>query len=117
MNERLLNREQLAEIRALARVRPEFPEQMLLLFKESATEALEGCRDAWLEQDARRLESFAHRLKGTAASFGASELREQAERLEMDADCEASIERQRLEDIEQTIEATYRAYADWLQQA
>lgn len=116
MSEPWLNPVQLDEIRALAKVRPDFPEHMLVLFEEAATEALEGCVGAWLSADADQLESFAHRLKGTAASLGAVELRSQAERLEMDAGTEASIQRRRLDELERAIEATCRAYADWLQQ-
>ena len=116
MNARWLSNDQLAEIRALAEVRPEFPEQMLVLFEEAATEALEGCLGAWLSADTDQLKSFAHRLKGTAASLGAVELRAQAERLEMDAGREANIQRQRLDELQHSIEATCRAYADWLQQ-
>ena len=116
MNTRLLCPDQLAEIRALAQVRPGFPEQILVLFRETAFEALDGCLGAWLNSDASQLKSFAHRLKGTAASFGALELREKAEQLETDAGREARIARQRLTDIEQSIEATHQAYSDWLQQ-
>lgn len=110
----LLCPSQLAEIRALERVRPGFPEQMLALFGEAATESLDGCVGAWLSDDSPQLQSFAHRLKGTAASFGALALRQKAERLETDAGLETPIERQRLTDIAQTIEATRQAYADWL---
>lgn len=115
MNARLLSADHLAEILALAEVRPKFPEQMLVLFNEAATEALEGCMGAWLGADADQLASFAHRLKGTAASLGAVELCAQAERLETDAGRGANIQRQRLDELEQTIEATRQAYADWLQ--
>nr|WP_239056947.1 Hpt domain-containing protein [Wenzhouxiangella limi] len=87
---------------------------MLALFGEAARESLDGCFGAWLSEDGPQLQSFAHRLKGTAASFGALELRQKAERLEIDAGRETPIERQRLTDIEQTIEATRQAYADWL---
>lgn len=116
MNTRLLCPNQLAEIRALEQVRPRFPEQLLVLFRESATEALNGCLGAWLNTDASQLQSFAHRLKGTAASFGALELRKKAEQLETDAGHEVPIERQRLLEIERIIEATDRAYSDWLTQ-
>lgn len=114
MNTRLLCPDQLAEIRALEQVRPGFPEQILVLFREAAAEALDGCLGAWLNSDAAQLHSFAHRLKGTAASFGAVALREKAEQLETDAGHEAHIERQRLLEIERIIEATDQAYSDWL---
>ncbi len=114
MTRPLLCPSQLAEIRALEKVRPGFPAQMLALFGEAATESLDGCMGAWLSEDDHQLQSFAHRLKGTAASFGALELRQKAEQLEIDAGLEKPIERQRLTDIAQTIEATRQAYEDWL---
>jgi len=116
MNRELLDPAQLAEIRALARVRPEFPERMLTLFLESATEALEGCLGAWMANDVQQLKSFAHRLKGTAASFGAVQLRHQAERLETDASLDVGSQRRCLDNLEHTITATHQAYSDWLQQ-
>lgn len=116
MSAELLEPGQLAEIRALSTIRPAFPEQMLGLFMESANEALEGCLGAWMSGDSRQLQAFAHRLKGTAASFGASRLRQQAESLENDAELEVQIKRQRLDAIERTIAETHQAYADWLQQ-
>lgn len=116
MSAPLLDPGQLAEIRALSTVRPDFPEHMLELFTESASEALKGCLVARQTGDTRQLQSFAHRLKGTAASFGALQLRQQAEQLENDAILARNIKQQRLDAIERTIAKTHEAYADWLQQ-
>jgi len=99
----------------LAETSPHLPAQMLCLFEQAATEALEGCISAWMTSDADQLRSLAHRLKGTAASLGAVTLRDQAEKLETDAGNETRIERHRLDELEQSIEATCRAYAEWLQ--
>lgn len=115
MSNELLSPDQLAEIRALGQVRPGFPEMLLSLFESSAMEALEGCVGAWMCSDARQLESFAHRLKGTAASLGALDVRARAERLENDAGKDISIPRERLDSLALAIDATCQAYADWLQ--
>jgi HPt (histidine-containing phosphotransfer) domain-containing protein len=115
VSEPWLSPAQLEEIRALAQVRPDFREQVLVLFEDAATEALEGCLGAWLGGDTDQLQSFAHRLKGTAASIGALKLRSQAEKLETDAGNEARVERYQLDELEQSIDATCRAYAEWLQ--
>ena len=116
MNTELLDQAQLEEILALARLRPEFPERMLALFLEAANEALEGCLGAWMTNDVKQLRSFAHRLKGSAASLGALRLRQQAERLETDINLDVHDQRRCLDDLEHTITATHQAYSDWLQQ-
>lgn len=113
----LLDIEHLAEIESLESFRPGLREQMLTLFTGSARSSVSTCDSAWKSEDNNGLAMAAHRLKGSAASLGATRLRDLAARLESDAQegQKEVIDANRMEELDTTLEETILAYRRWLE--
>lgn len=109
--ELLLNPEHLAEIRELAVVRPELPQQLIALFAECMEEYLAACKRA---RDGNTLALAVHRIAGSAASLGAPRLRAQADDVESATNQQAGSGLPSLTALRMTIDDTIAAYRQWL---
>ncbi len=112
----LLNPEHLAEIRELAAVRPELPQQLIALFAKCMEEYLAACEQAAANGDGDAFAQATHRIAGSAASLGAPRLRALADELESAASQQGAsgLPPQSLPALRMTVDDTIAAYRQWL---